>query len=169
MQQFSGMTILRAYVVKIFDELFSQRVEDSDAQMSGNSTVDCDMSSQAGSSTISTEAYISAIILGTHKIICGTMAKFKSGLYFRCCKIVSFTASYQTTSKISTSFDVFPISIPVHFVSDQLRHLQSSGQWLPHWLCECHRPQVGFSSHCLSSSFLSPGKINLTFVVTFLI
>lgn len=67
MQQFSGMTILRAYVVKIFDELFSQKVVDSDMIVSDNSTIDCGTSPQTGSSTISTEAYISAVILGTLK------------------------------------------------------------------------------------------------------
>lgn len=64
MQQFSGMTILRAYVVKIFDELFSQRIDDEDFKITNNSTIDCETSQQSGLSSTSTEAYISAIVLG---------------------------------------------------------------------------------------------------------
>eukprot|EP00095_Tigriopus_kingsejongensis_P009111 maker-scaffold150_size309978-snap-gene-2.13 protein:Tk09111 transcript:maker-scaffold150_size309978-snap-gene-2.13-mRNA-1 annotation:"sugar transporter 12" len=54
-QQFSGMSILRAYVIKIFDEIFNEEPVDSEE--------DC------GQSQISQEAYISAIVIGLVRLL----------------------------------------------------------------------------------------------------
>ena len=66
-QQFSGMSILRAYVVKIFDEVFTENQNHNATLTSLNCTLD--MSSSSTVSSISTEAYVSAIILGIVRLI----------------------------------------------------------------------------------------------------
>jgi hypothetical protein len=58
-QQFSGMSILRAYVVKIFNEVFSESYSRTDPAASA---ANCTLSE--ASTTTSSEAYVSAIILG---------------------------------------------------------------------------------------------------------
>ena len=65
-QQFSGMSILRAYVVKIFDEVFTENQNHNASTTSLNCTLNMPSSSV---SSISTEAYVSAIILGIVRLI----------------------------------------------------------------------------------------------------
>ena len=62
-QQFSGMSILRAYVVKIFNDVFS---ENGNGGTTIASLTNCTTASGLTSTATSTssEAYISAIILG---------------------------------------------------------------------------------------------------------
>ena len=62
-QQFSGMSILRAYPVKIFDEVFHDE-EKSNANQ--NVTLSDD---DQGNSRVSNEAYISAIIMGFVRLL----------------------------------------------------------------------------------------------------
>ena len=63
-QQFSGMSILRAYVVKIFNEVFHTAV-DADQDVMKNVTC----VNAGGDGSTSNEAYITAIIIGVVRLI----------------------------------------------------------------------------------------------------
>ena len=62
-QQFSGMSILRAYPVKIFDEVFHDEEKSNANQNVTLNDVD------QGNSRVSNEAYISAIIMGFVRLL----------------------------------------------------------------------------------------------------
>ena len=63
-QQFSGMSILRAYVVKIFNEVFQESYPDPTVASNATMTNCTTTSTGLASTSTSSEAYISAIILG---------------------------------------------------------------------------------------------------------
>lgn len=66
-QQFSAMSILRAYVVEIFDNLFTKN--GTVKEISGlRGNVTCSLGG-ADYGTTSSNAYISAIIIGTARLI----------------------------------------------------------------------------------------------------
>merc|ERR1712241_898113 len=66
-QQFSGMSILRTYVVKIFDQVFHTLPSGSDT--SDLNITDCSKLEGHGDGSISKEAYISAIIIGLVRLL----------------------------------------------------------------------------------------------------
>jgi len=66
-QQFSGMSILRTYVVKIFDQVFHTLPSGSDT--SDLNITDCSKLEGFGDGSISKEAYISAIIIGLVRLL----------------------------------------------------------------------------------------------------
>ena len=65
-QQFSSMSILRAYVVEIFDTLFTKNGTVQEIGPGDNITCSFD---GADYGTTSNNAYISAIIIGTARLI----------------------------------------------------------------------------------------------------
>jgi len=66
-QQFSGMSILRTYVVKIFDQVF--HTVPNGSNISTLNITDCSKLDGFGDGSISKEAYISAIIIGLVRLL----------------------------------------------------------------------------------------------------
>ncbi len=106
-QQFSGMSVLRAYVVKIFDEVFNPGKKNSVSVLShsndtlgGNATaVNCASVDGSGSGSTSAEAYVSAVVIGIVRLLASLLLSKLFKLYRR--RSLYFTSMLLTVTALS--------------------------------------------------------------------
>jgi len=105
MQQFSGMSILRAYVVKIFNDVFSKEDGGNGTDDAVNrtfllttatpATPDC---SNGPGGTTSSEAYLSAIIIGFVRLIASLLLSKLLRIYRR--RAMYFLSAFATIASL---------------------------------------------------------------------
>ena len=89
MQQFSGATVIRGYVVKIFGEVFHRETE---AGLGDNVTLVCSCSCAAGP-PLAASAYLSAVVIGVIRLAASLALTYLLVLYRRRTMYLASTAA----------------------------------------------------------------------------
>ena len=104
-QQFSGMSILRAYVVKIFNEIFQENHEVTMQNFTqfddfGRNLTNCSEMDGFGDGSISKKAYLSAIIIGLVRLIASLL--LSKLLRYYCRRAMYFTSAGLTIASLAS-------------------------------------------------------------------
>ena len=107
-QQFSGVSVVRAYVVKIFDEVFGDQILQNDTNShiyNDTNATQCQINSQT-----SKLAYLSAVIIGIFRLVASlTLAKLlrnherRSMYFFSMFLTITSLLPFATTACLSSS------------------------------------------------------------------